>query len=70
MDIKLIEATRNINIYPELNNFIQFSLNSINKIKDFFVSEINETKALSKIFRKYFNVWLSSQDFTCFISTK
>lgn len=56
MDIKLIETTGDTNIYPELNNFMQFSLNSINKIKDFFISEINETKALSKIFSKYFNV--------------
>ena len=41
------------NIYSNLNDQKQFSLNKINKIKDCFVAETKETESLSKKLIKY-----------------
>ena len=35
-------------VYPNLSNQQQFRLNKINKIKDYFVAEINERELMSK----------------------
>ena len=41
------------NKYPHFNDQQQFSLNKINKIKDYFVAEIKESELTSKRLSKY-----------------
>ena len=45
MFLKMSEAT---NIYSSLSNQTKFRLNEINKIKDYFNSETQERKIMSK----------------------
>ena len=37
------------NMYSQLENVMQFRLDKINKIKDYFITEIREREAMSKI---------------------
>ena len=50
------------NIYPDLSavpsNDQQFSLNRINEIEDYFVSEIKERELMSKRLSKYIAFFL------------
>ena len=41
------------NIYPNISNEQQFRLNKINKIKDFFLTEIRERELISKNISKH-----------------
>ena len=36
-------------LYPKLDNTLQFKLNRIREIKEFFNSEVNEREKMSKI---------------------
>ena len=51
---KMVE-TNNMypNLSPTLSNDQKFSLNRINKIKDYFLAEIKEREMMSKRIRKY-----------------
>ena len=42
-----------INMYPNLNDQQEFSLNKINEAKDYFITEIKERELTSKGFSKY-----------------
>ena len=44
--------TQNLNAIP-MNDQTKFRLNEINKVKDYFISEIQERRAISKKFSKY-----------------
>ena len=46
-DLNLIETQSNLDAIP-LSDQTKFRLNEINKIKDYFNSEIQERKAMSK----------------------
>ena len=50
MFLQMSEAT---NIYSSLSNQTKFRLNEINKIKDYFNSETQERKIMSKKVIKY-----------------
>ena len=47
---KVVETTRNM--YPQLDNRMLFRLNKINKIKDYFMSEIHARDTMSKTLSK------------------
>ena len=51
-ELNSIETHLNLNAIP-LNNQTKFRLNEINKIKDYFNSEIQERKTVSKKLSKY-----------------
>ena len=42
-----------MNIYPQLDNAMQISLDKINEIKDYFIDEIFERETMNKRFSKY-----------------
>ena len=44
---------RTTNMYPQLDNVMQFRLERINKIKDKFIAEIYEKKAMNQTRYKY-----------------
>ena len=48
-----ISANNGQNMYPLLDNEIQFRLNEINKIKYYFIAEICEREKASKTLSKY-----------------
>ena len=43
-----------INLYPHLDNDIQYRPNEINRIKDSFIAEICKRETISKTLSKYF----------------
>ena len=45
-----IEAS---NIYPNLTDQLQFRLNKINEVKDYFIAKVNERELMSKRLSKY-----------------
>ena len=51
----MIETFTNgkINTYPELDTGIQYKLNKINRIKDYFVAESHERETVSKALSNY-----------------
>ena len=51
----MIETFTNgkINTYPELDTGIQYKLNKINRIKDYFIAEIHEKETMSKALSNY-----------------
>ena len=42
-----------MNMYPQLDNAMQISLDEVNEIKDYFIDEIFERETMSKRFSKY-----------------
>ena len=42
-----------INMYPELDTGIQYRLNKINRIKDYFVAESHERETMDKALCNY-----------------
>ena len=60
----LIETHSNLNAIP-LNDQTKFRLNEINKIKDYFNTEIQERKTMSKKLSKYIAAF-DYIDKTCF----
>ena len=42
-----------MNMYPQLDNAMQISLDKINEIKDYFIDEIFERETMNKRFSKY-----------------
>ena len=51
----MIETFTNgkINMYPELDTGIQYRLNKINRIKDYFVAESHERETMNKALCNY-----------------
>ena len=58
-----------VNTYYNLSDQTKFRLNGINKIKDYFNSEIQNTKMMSKKLSKYIAAF-DYFDKTCFICNK
>ena len=48
-----VNSIETLNKYLDLNDQTKFRLNEINKIKDYFNAEIQETKIMSKKLSKY-----------------
>ena len=42
-----------VNIYPQLDNLMQFKIDEINKIKDYFIAEIHKRESTSKSVSKH-----------------
>ena len=63
--LNLIQTHSNLNAIP-LNDQTKFRLNEINKIKDYFNTEIQERKTMSKKLSKYIAAF-DYIDKTCFI---
>ena len=57
IDIKMVETAGNINIYPQLNNAMQFRLDEINNIKYYFIAEMHDRETISKMLSKYMAVF-------------
>ena len=51
-----------INMYPQLDNGMQFRLNEINRIKDYSIAVIHEREKMSKILSKC----IASNNWYCF----
>ena len=59
--------TQNLNAIP-MNDQTKFRLNDINKIKDYFNSETQERRAISKKLSKYIVAFdYADKDFYCFV---
>ena len=63
-------------LYPQLDNALQFRLSKINEVEDFFIAEIEQRKKMSDVLNKYITALdytdkillvLSSASFDCFI---
>lgn len=54
MNETLVHETNNI--YPQLENAMEFRLNKIDKIKDLFIEEINEREKVSKRLKKILSI--------------
>ena len=59
-ELNSIETQSNLDAIP-LNDQTKFRLNEINKIKDYFNSEIQERKIMSKKLSKYFNCFICNK---------
>lgn len=46
-----------VNIYPQLDNLMQFKIDEINKIKDYFIAEIHKRESTSKSVSKHIGFW-------------
>ena len=46
-----------VNIYPQLDNLMQFKKKDINKIKDYFLAEIHKRESTSKSVSKHIGFW-------------
>ena len=55
-ELKSIETYSNLSALP-LSDQTKFRLNEINKIKNYFISEIQERKTISKKLSKYINTF-------------
>ena len=55
-ELNSIETQSNLDAIP-LSDQTKFRLNKINKIKDYFISEIQERKTMSKTLGKYITVF-------------
>ena len=53
----MVEAS---SMYSNLDNQLEFRLNKINKVKDYFIAEIRERELMSKRLGKYFPSFDSS----------
>ena len=68
--MNLIETHSNLNAIP-LSDKTKFRLNEINKIKEYFNSEIQERKTMSKTICKYIAAFdYIDKTFNCFICKK
>ena len=54
MNETLVHETNNI--YPQLENAMEFRLNKIDNIKDLFIEEINEREKVSKRLKKILSI--------------
>ena len=59
-------------MYPQLDNVIQYRLEKIHEIKNYFITEIRERESMSKIFIKYIAAFDYADQtlFACFINNK
>ena len=71
-----VQVHRTKQLYPQLENALQFRLSRINEVEDFFIAEIEQRKKMSDVLNKYITALdyadkillvLSSASFDCFI---